>query len=305
MLGDVGLSSGWQGDNSGATAPGPEQRLRRRAGREAGGWIPNHGSRHGPYRQRDRSGDRSRLVLNSNPLPYKPATLDTTKATLETHTSETIDGKVSGDTDRSRAATGRGRAAARTIRFRERRIRHRSASKGGSIHPCCTRWSSPRRIPTCSESGLRRFATWRRSSASARQGQRRDRQSRWRRQISWIISRGRSQSGRFLRAFLHLGFNQDEAGRQVHDGAWPIIAARPPAVECPLWHARRGDDALRPRERRAGVVGVVARSGSRAAGGRHSRSMHVDQDLSEDRRNDGRDRSLGAEPERQLGGDER
>ena len=27
-------------------------------------------------------------------------------------------------------------------------------------------------------------------------------------------------------AFLHLGFNQDEAGRQVYDGAWPIIAGR-------------------------------------------------------------------------------
>jgi len=38
--------------------------------------------------------------------------------------------------------------------------------------------------------------------------------------------RGRSQSGNFVRGFLHLGFNQDEAGRQVYDGAWPIIAGR-------------------------------------------------------------------------------
>ena len=26
--------------------------------------------------------------------------------------------------------------------------------------------------------------------------------------------------------FIHFGFNQDEAGRQVYDGAWPIIAGR-------------------------------------------------------------------------------
>lgn len=44
--------------------------------------------------------------------------------------------------------------------------------------------------------------------------------------ISWSIARGSSQSGNYLRGSLHLGFNQDEAGRQVHDGMWPIIAGR-------------------------------------------------------------------------------
>ena len=42
----------------------------------------------------------------------------------------------------------------------------------------------------------------------------------------WSIARGSSQSGNYLRGSLHLGFNQDEAGRQVHDGMWPIIAGR-------------------------------------------------------------------------------
>ena len=32
-------------------------------------------------------------------------------------------------------------------------------------------------------------------------------------QIKWVISRGDSQSGNFIRSFIHLGFNQDEAGR--------------------------------------------------------------------------------------------
>src|SRR5207237_10533830 len=46
------------------------------------------------------------------------------------------------------------------------------------------------------------------------------------RRISSSITRGRSQSGNYLRGWLHLGFNQDEAKRQVHDGMWPIIAGR-------------------------------------------------------------------------------
>jgi len=46
------------------------------------------------------------------------------------------------------------------------------------------------------------------------------------RQIKWVISRGDSQSGNFIRSYIHLGFNQDEAGRIVWDGTNPHIAAR-------------------------------------------------------------------------------
>ena len=44
--------------------------------------------------------------------------------------------------------------------------------------------------------------------------------------VQHSIGRGVSQSGNYLRGWLHLGFNQDETGRQVHDGLWPIIAGR-------------------------------------------------------------------------------
>jgi hypothetical protein len=44
--------------------------------------------------------------------------------------------------------------------------------------------------------------------------------------VKWAIIRGVSQSGNFTRHFIFLGMNQDEAGRIVHDGAWPIIAGR-------------------------------------------------------------------------------
>jgi len=44
--------------------------------------------------------------------------------------------------------------------------------------------------------------------------------------VRWGISEGSSQSGTFLRAFIRLGFNQDEAGRIVWEGSNPNIAAR-------------------------------------------------------------------------------
>lgn len=42
----------------------------------------------------------------------------------------------------------------------------------------------------------------------------------------WAVGVGDSQSGNFLRSFVHLGFNRDEGGKQVFDGINPNIAAR-------------------------------------------------------------------------------
>jgi hypothetical protein len=44
--------------------------------------------------------------------------------------------------------------------------------------------------------------------------------------IAYGVARGSSQSGNFLRTFIHLGFNQDESGRIVWDGINPNIAVR-------------------------------------------------------------------------------
>jgi hypothetical protein len=44
--------------------------------------------------------------------------------------------------------------------------------------------------------------------------------------IKWTMSRGDSQSGNFIRSFVHLGFNEDENGKIVWDGIQPHIAAR-------------------------------------------------------------------------------
>jgi hypothetical protein len=44
--------------------------------------------------------------------------------------------------------------------------------------------------------------------------------------VRHVIAQGTSQSGNYLRSFLHLGFNQDERSRRVFDGMNPNIAAR-------------------------------------------------------------------------------
>ena len=45
-------------------------------------------------------------------------------------------------------------------------------------------------------------------------------------QLHHAIITGTSQSGNFVRSFIHLGFNEGAAGRPVFDGALPYIAAR-------------------------------------------------------------------------------
>lgn len=48
--------------------------------------------------------------------------------------------------------------------------------------------------------------------------------------ITAAVSQGNSQSGNFIRSFIHLGFNQDEAGKMVWDGTNPNIAVRQQAM---------------------------------------------------------------------------
>jgi hypothetical protein len=85
--------------------------------------------------------------------------------------------------------------------------------------------------------------------------------------ISYTLLNGISQSGRLLRSYLNLGFNEDENGQQVFDGAQPHIGAvqnyinvrfsQPgrlagtqhtekqfPGPDSPLTYARRNDPLL-------------------------------------------------------------
>jgi Alpha/beta hydrolase domain len=44
--------------------------------------------------------------------------------------------------------------------------------------------------------------------------------------VRWAVASGTSQSGNFLRSFIHLGFNADEQGKRLFDGINDHIAAR-------------------------------------------------------------------------------
>ncbi len=93
--------------------------------------------------------------------------------------------------------------------------------------------------------------------------------------IRWTVGQGNSQSGNFLRSFVHLGFNADEGGARVFDGINPNIAARQislnlrfgqpggaafafePGSEGVLWWGRYND-----KTRRLGTASLLDRCSS-------------------------------------------
>jgi hypothetical protein len=220
-LGDIGLSSGWQGDNAGNTVPGNNNDyVVVPVARQANG-SPITGLVMG--RIVNATGPASQpIVLNSNPLPYKPATLDTTKATLTTHTSETIDGRVTGARTLASSDWAWARCSASNP-FPGTADPTQICIKGGFDPSLLYQVVFTAQDPYVLGIG---FAAFRDVASFFRHVQQDSvgTENPVASHVSWVISRGRSQSGRFLRTFLHLGFNQDETGRQVHDGAWPIIA---------------------------------------------------------------------------------
>ncbi len=222
--GDVGLSSGWQGDNAGQTA-------HTQAGRDyvivpiaknADG-TPIRGEVLGRIVNRSGVGSQPILVQTS-PLPYKPVDLDTRKASLTAIKSETVDGIVTIDSiipaadwawakcDASNPFPGTPDAAQICV-------------KNGFDPKLLYQVVFTAENPLVLGIG---FAAFRDVAAFFKNETRDDfgTANPLAGKIKWIISRGNSQSGNFLRGFLHLGFNQDEAGRQVFEGAWPIIAGR-------------------------------------------------------------------------------
>jgi hypothetical protein len=133
LTGDIGLSSGWQGDASGATAPGPNNDyvVVPVAKNKDGSPIP--GKVMG--RILNVAGkDSQPMIVHSNPVPYKPSTLDTSKATLTTVASETIDGKIGATAQVAlgevRCADAVSRHAGPDAGLPEERLRSQSAVPG-------------------------------------------------------------------------------------------------------------------------------------------------------------------------------
>ena len=238
-FGDIGLATAWQGDNASmsatlGTAVRPTMTV------EGNHWLqlpvvkntdgsPVTGQVFARIINRSGLGAQP-LIVQTNPLPYMPATLDTGKATLVSRDHETLDGKVKGETP----------VAAVDWKF----------CGGGTFDEPVPLTQLP--VQICLKGGFNAaklyqvvytakdpyplgigFAAWRDLGSFFKYAKQDDAgtPNPLAGQITHSIARGRSQSGNYLRGWLHLGFNQIEdkkitTARQVHDGMWPVIAGR-------------------------------------------------------------------------------
>ena len=222
-FGDIGLSSGWQGDNSGNTAPGKANDYaivpvaRNPDGSPITGLVMG--------RIMNASGmNSSPMIVHQNPVPYEPMSLDTSKATLTTHTSETIEGAI-GTTATIPSGDWAWAKCSADNPFPGTPDPTQICLKNGFDAKLLYQVVFTARDPYVLGIGFAAFrdvASFFRNATSDDEGTPNPLGG----QVSWVISRGTSQSGNFLRALLHLGFTQDEANRKVYDGAWPIIAGR-------------------------------------------------------------------------------
>ena len=247
-LGDIGLSSGWQSDNAGGTAVPP---LALAMSTSPQPTLPNNewvlvpvaknldGSTVTGFVQGriiNRSGPNSQpLNVMGNPIPYLPATLDTTQATLRTRLHETIDGKISrGTTIPSTDWAFAHCDATNPFPGTPQNLDHASVPGSLPVHVCLKNGFDPTLLyelvypvkdPYVLGVG---FAAFRDLNSFFENAVQDDfgNANPVAGSIRWSVIRGVSQSGNATRAFIQLGFNQDESNRQVHDGAWPIIAGR-------------------------------------------------------------------------------
>ena len=227
-VGDVMLASAWQGDNAGATAVRARasvqgmQFLQLPVARQPGG-APVTGDVFA--RIVNRSGPNSQpLLVQTNPVPYKPMSLDTRESRLvsrggENQRGEVTDERVVPSADWAWARCDAQHPFPGTPDATQICLRHGFDAK--RLYQVVFKAADPYVL------GIG-FAAWRDVAAFFRHAQADDAGTAnplagW---ISHSITRGISQSGNFLRGWLHLGFNQDESGRPVHDGLWPIIAGR-------------------------------------------------------------------------------
>lgn len=222
-LGDIGLSSGWQGDQSGRTVPRPGvEYVIVPVARQADG-SPVTGPVVG--RIFNASGPESRpLITYSNPVPYRPLTLDTRAATLTTHASETADGRIGGIATIPSGDWAWARCTA-SQPFPGVPDSTQICLKNGFDQRLLYQVVFTARDPYVLGIGFAAFrdvATFFRTQTQDATGTRNPLAG----QVSWVASRGVSQSGNFLRAFVQLGFNEGLDGRRVDDGTWPIIAGR-------------------------------------------------------------------------------
>jgi hypothetical protein len=227
-FGDIDLTSAWQGDNAGNTA------VRDTAAVTQPHWLklpaakqPDGSAVEGMVFGRivNRSGPASQpLIVQTNPLPYKPVSLDTRQARLVSRAAESTRGEVIGEipVPPNEWAWAKCDAANPFPGTPDpTQICLRNGFDARRLYQVVFTAADPYVL------GIG-FAAWRDVGQFFKTASADDvgTANPVARAVTHSIGRGVSQSGNFLRGWLHLGFNRDEAGRQVHDGLWPIIAGR-------------------------------------------------------------------------------
>ena len=235
-FGDIGLASAWQGDNASINPTGGT-RVRDRQMVGDRHWLQVPVAKNldgtpitGPVLGRvvNRSGMGAQpLIVQTNPLPYMPATLDTSMAMLVSRDGETMDGVAIGEQPIASGdwtfCGGGSFADPQPLTALPVQICLKDGFDATKLYQVVYTARDPYVLGVG-------FAAWR-DVGSFFKNERADdlgTPNPIAGTIKWSIGRGSSQSGNFLRGWLHLGFNQDEPnpGRQVHDGMWPIIAGR-------------------------------------------------------------------------------
>lgn len=226
--GDIDLTSAWQGDNAGATrvrdkaAVALPHFLQLPVARQADGSAVT-GDVFGRIVNRSGPGSQP-LIVQTNPVPYKPVSLDTRQSRLVMRTAESTRGEVIGETAIPSTDWAWARCDAANP-FPGTPDPAQICLKAG--FDAAKLYQVTFKSADAYVLGIG-FAAWRDVGQFFKTARADDSgtPNPVARVVTHSIGRGVSQSGNFLRGWLHLGFNRDEAGKQVHDGLWPIIAGR-------------------------------------------------------------------------------
>ncbi len=226
--GDILLASAWQGDNAGATA------VQAKAKATGMQWLQvpiargTDGERiTGEVMGRivNRSGRGSQpLIVQTNPVPYLPLSLDTNKARLvsragESQAGEVRDERVIAPEDWAWAKCDAANPFPGTPD--PSHICMKSGFDALRLYQIVYTAADPY-VLGVGFAAFRDVGHFFKTAISDDVGQVNPLAG----SVKSSIARGVSQSGNFLRGWLHLGFNQAETGTAVHDGLWPIIAGR-------------------------------------------------------------------------------
>lgn len=226
--GDIGLASAWQGDNVGATSVKPKASINGLQFLQVPVAKNPDGSKvTGQVFARivNRSGPASqRLMVQTNPVPYQPVSLDTRQSSLVSRGRENMNGEVFDEQSVASSEWAWAKCDAQTP-FPGTPDPTQICLKNGFDAQRLYQVVFTAQDPYVLGIG---FAAWRDVAVFFKHAKTDDAgtPNPVASAVSHSIARGVSQSGNYLRGWLHLGFNQDETGKAVHDGMWPIIAGR-------------------------------------------------------------------------------